>query len=89
MVVEALALGTPVLVSDQVGLSDYVQMHGLGRVCGLDPEGIAATLRALQADTEGRIQIRRAAPGLIRKDFDPMRLAEQYIEAYEKFIVDN
>jgi len=82
VVIESLALGTPVLVSDKVGLSDYVAANTLGRVCTLDPEDIAARLCALREDTAQRARVRLAAPGLIRRDFDPERLARKYTEAY-------
>lgn len=45
-VAEALALGTAVVVSDQVGLADFIQRHDLGRVA---PAEIAATAAALDA----------------------------------------
>ncbi|MDB5324770.1 MAG: glycosyl transferase group 1 [Phycisphaerales bacterium] len=43
-VAEALALGTPVVVSDQVGLADFIREHDLGRVA---PVEVAATAAAL------------------------------------------
>lgn len=85
VVVESLAMGTPVLVSDKVGLCDYVEANKLGRVCSLNPEDIAEKLSDLQADTEGRAHIRNTAPDLIRRDFDPQILARKYVEAYKKY----
>jgi glycosyltransferase involved in cell wall biosynthesis len=89
VVVESLAMGTPVLVSDKVGLCDYVEANKLGRVCSLNPEDIAEKLSDLQADTEGRAHIRNTAPDLIRRDFDPQILARKYVETYKYYFFNN
>jgi hypothetical protein len=63
-------------------------MHGLGRVCSLDPEDIAAKLADLQADIESRAHIRNTAPDLIRRDFDAKMLAQKYVETYKHYFFD-
>ncbi len=82
VVLESLAVGTPVLLSDQVGLSDYVLENDLGWVTPLDQEKIAQTLETAFLDTEKRRRIREQAPGIIRRDFDAGRVAEGYLGAY-------
>lgn len=84
VVPESLALGTPVLLSDQVGLSDYVLENDLGWVTPLDQGKIAQTLETAFRDSEKRRRIREQAPGLIRRDFDAGRLAEGYLGAYKE-----
>ncbi|MBK6621220.1 MAG: glycosyltransferase [Saprospirales bacterium] len=82
VVLESLAVGTPVLLSDQVGLSDYVLENDLGWVTPLDQEKISQTLEAAFRDSEKRRRIREHAPGIIRRDFDAGRVAEGYLGAY-------
>lgn len=89
VVIESLAMGTTVLISDKVGLCDYVEANKLGRICSLDPEDIALKLADLHADAEGRTHIRNSAPGLIHRDFDPQRLARKYVETYKHYSLIN
>lgn len=83
VIVEALAVGTPVLVSDQVGLSDYVKKQNLGWVCTpLQSQTLRETLHQAVAATAYRKEIREQAPAIIRQDFYPQLLAKRYLELY-------
>lgn len=84
-VLEALACGTPVLVSDQVGLSDYVLTHDFGWVHPLDPAALLQILELALADQVKRTRIRQEAPKKIRQDFEPLGVARQYIAQYRSF----
>lgn len=79
---EALALGTPVLLSDQVGLSDYVEKRNLGWVCPPEAESLRITLQQAMAEKLIRIKIRQEAPAIIRRDFDVQNLAKTYLDLY-------
>ncbi len=79
---EALALGTPVLLSDQVGLSDYVEKQNLGWVCPPRTESLRETLQQAVAAKSRRKQIRQQAPAIIQQDFDPQHLAKNYLKLY-------
>ncbi len=83
VVLECLALGTPVLISDQVGLSDYVQEHQLGWVCHLNEASVRQTLHQAMNDRVTREKIRREAPDWVRADFDPQMLAQRYLKHYQ------
>lgn len=85
VVTESLAVGTPVLVSKQVGLADYVQEKGLGWVCAVEVNAIRNDLVAINAATDARRQIAARAPEFISKDFDKLILAQSYANAYAKF----
>lgn len=86
VVVESLSVGTPVLLSDQVGLADYVLEKKLGWICTLGVENIGEHLsHAYQAKAE-REQIRQIAPGLIASDFNPTQLVQKYISLYQKVL---
>jgi len=59
-VVEAARLGTPVLVSPEVGLADHVRRYNAGLVAEARPEAIAKALRALIAGREKHVAGARA-----------------------------
>jgi len=82
VVIEALATGTPVVISDQVGLFQYVRDHDYGWVTTLRPHEVAATLEAAIRDKPKRQRIAATAPRAIRAEFDDRRLAQQYVDLY-------
>lgn len=86
VVLEALAVGTAVLVSDQVGLSAYIETNKLGWVTALRKKALLASLQTAQADRAGRRRIRRNAPEQIWTDFRPRAIARQYLEQYDRLI---
>lgn len=79
---EALAMGTPVVLSDAVGLAAYVQQTGFGRVCPPEAGAVAETIAALAGDGAGFD--RRTIAEQVRRDFDPDRSAENYVDVYRK-----
>lgn len=83
VVIEALSSGTPVMVSREVGLSDYVRTHALGWVCGVRPEEIAATLGAICRDRRRLEQIRTYAKEVVSREYAPRVLVQQYLGQYE------
>lgn len=85
VIIESLAVGTPVLISDQVGLWDYVHNNNLGWITKLDAREIAPTLAEVQADNTHREWIQNNAPGIIQRDFSPLHVAQQYLDAYQEF----
>ncbi|WP_119080311.1 XrtY-associated glycosyltransferase XYAG1 [Chitinophaga alhagiae] len=83
VVVEALAVGTPVLVSEHVGLSGYVQEKRLGWLTGIQSEQeVAAQLQAAYEDHAKRQNIRQTAARIIQADFNETKLAGDYVEMY-------
>ncbi|WP_343523818.1 glycosyltransferase [Pedobacter sp.] len=83
VVVESLSVGTPVLVSEQVGLSDYVHGKALGWVTGVDTAAIKKNITAAYQDPEKRQNIRNIAPLTIRRDFSDDALVREYLEFYK------
>lgn len=83
VVVESLSVGTPVLISERVGLSDYVKDRALGWVTGVDTAAIKKNITAAHQDPEKRQNIRNIAPLTIRKDFSDGTLAKEYLEFYK------
>lgn len=75
VVVESLAVKTPVLISDKVGLCNYIQKYDLGLVHSNDLGSLTNTLTAFYNQ-----------PFLvkdIKKDFSPLHLQKQYLEMYD------
>lgn len=85
VVIESLYAGTPVLISDQVGLATYVQQHNLGWITPIDDVAVISEqlTRAYEAKAQ-RQRITRMAPAQIRHDFNDAALASSYVELYEK-----
>ncbi|MFW0717098.1 XrtY-associated glycosyltransferase XYAG1 [Pedobacter sp. N23S346] len=83
VVIESLSVGTPVLVSDQVGLSDYVLEKELGWITALNPADIQKSLLKATNDYEKRNLIRQEAPMFIAKDFKDNSLVQKYLNLYQ------
>jgi len=79
---EALATGAPAVLTDTVGLAEYVRQTGFGRVCPPEPTAIAAALAELAGNGCGFE--RQAIAEQVRRDFDPTRLAQAYVDVYQK-----
>ena len=84
VVIESLAVGTPVLVSRHVGLSDYVLEKNMGWVCDTTAESIREKLAEAIAQNAKRQQISERSGGQIRQDFDPSVLVSRYLDMYQK-----
>lgn len=76
-VVESLACGRPVLVTEHVGLADLVREGGGGLCCAATGEALAEHLDRLQADWD---QYSQAARRLAERWFG----AEQFLSAYQR-----
>lgn len=82
VVIEALSVGTPVLISEHVGLQKYVLQKQLGWITSLQKYSITAILKQVYEGREHREWIRINSPSIIQQDFAPEVIAQQYIEAY-------
>ncbi|KQC02437.1 XrtY-associated glycosyltransferase XYAG1 [Pedobacter sp. Hv1] len=82
VIIESLSVGTPVLLSDQVGLFDYVQQKDLGWVTQLTIEDIQKKLALAYQQEETRLKIKAMAPQIILADFNSGTLINRYIKLY-------
>ncbi len=85
VVIESLSVGTPVLVSDKVGLANYVKERELGWVCKTNQ--VESLLQVLEMAINNKIKrrkIRENAPQIIQNDFSSQKLIQKYIEMYQK-----
>jgi glycosyltransferase involved in cell wall biosynthesis len=85
-VTEALAMGTPVLVTENVGLADYVKAKKLGWVCSTEIESIRNAIVNINKNRERLDEINKIAPDLIVSDFNRETLAKKYTSAYKQTV---
>jgi glycosyltransferase involved in cell wall biosynthesis len=85
VVLEAMALSCPVIVTPEVGLAPIVEESGAGVVVDGEPELLAAALRRLLAHTEERLAMGRRGRQAAKRFAWPV-VARQMIEAYETII---
>jgi glycosyltransferase involved in cell wall biosynthesis len=88
-VIESLSVGTPVLISAEVGLSDYVCDNKLGWLCKTSAGSVAKTITRIAAEPDELLRIRQQAPNIIYNDFSAGSLAEKYIRLYNNTALPN
>ncbi len=84
VVIESLSVGTPVLLSDQVGLATYIKEKELGWVTNLTIKNIKETITTSYQDESKRKRIRESAPQLIENDFESSNLIQKYVTLYQQ-----
>ena len=87
VVIESLSVGTPVLISENVGLADYVKETGMGWICQTNAASVSNAINAIADHKDMLEAIREYAPGKIEKDFDESKLVQQYIDMYDKIMI--
>jgi glycosyltransferase involved in cell wall biosynthesis len=85
-VVEALACGTPVVITDRIGVCDDVRRANAGMVVPPYPEGIAGALKALIDDKELRNNMGWAGVELVREKYDYEKVAISLQDLYESIV---
>lgn len=86
-VIESLSVGTAVLISEEVGLEDYVNVNNLGWVCHTNPASVAWHINNIGInDKDGLTRIREFAPGIIADDFKEAHLVKKYVDLYGELI---
>jgi glycosyltransferase involved in cell wall biosynthesis len=86
VVIESLAAGTAVIISDKVGLARYVMEKDLGWVSELTIGGFKSSLNQASHQEEKRKRIRLRAPILISTDYNENIIIEQYITMYKSIL---
>jgi glycosyltransferase involved in cell wall biosynthesis len=81
-VVESLAAGTPVIVSDRVGVHEDVQRGKVGAVVPLDLDALARELTRWLSDSELRAGAAARAPRFAQEHFDANAVAARWLEHY-------
>lgn len=90
VVLEAMAAGTPTLVSDKVGFGDVIRQHeAAGLITELTPDGVRAGLEKLLGDDALRQRVSRNAKALLGTQYDIEIVAKRLLDEYEKVIMKN
>ena len=88
VVIESLSVGTPVLISNHVGLTSYINQYQLGWITTTDIATITANLQKAYDDIANRKRIELASPGLIEQHFNKISLTERYINLYTMNLIN-
>ncbi|WP_158798467.1 XrtY-associated glycosyltransferase XYAG1 [Pedobacter sp. L105] len=86
VVIESLHMGTPVLVSEEVALSAFVQRKDVGWVSSLDVVDVVEKLTIAKNDREKLERIRATGRAVIEENFSPLKLVNNYVEEYQRVI---
>ena len=81
-VVEALACGTPVLISDQVNIHRKIANAGVGAVAPVRVPEMAALITKWLADSDLRCAAAARARPFVRENYDAIRVAARWAEHY-------
>jgi glycosyltransferase involved in cell wall biosynthesis len=83
-VLEALAAGAPVIISDQVGICKEVTEAGVGEAVPLDADRLAAALDAWLADAPRRAEASQRARQLVFERFTWDQIARRWNDVYRE-----
>jgi len=85
-IVEAMAAGLPVIVSDQASIWREVSRAGAGLVAGLEPKEIAAAVDLLLEDDNLRKEMGRKGARLVSEQFGLAKVVKDLVQVYGQII---
>jgi glycosyltransferase involved in cell wall biosynthesis len=85
-VLEAMASGTPALVSDRVGFGEAIRQHEAAQVVELTPESVQAGLERMLGDISLRHRVSQNATALLRANYDIDIVAKRLLDEYAKIL---
>ncbi|SHF73275.1 XrtY-associated glycosyltransferase XYAG1 [Flavisolibacter ginsengisoli] len=88
-VIESLYMGTPVLITNSVGLSNFVKSNGLGWISELNSESIAKSIIEANKDKGKRHYINSNGRKIVEMFFQDNVLGSKYLEEYHKVVAAN
>ncbi len=86
VVIESLHVGTPVLVSDKVGLAKFVTEENMGWVTDLDSMHVAEMLKLIKSKPQALVDIQQNSRGVVDRLFSERELIRQYSERYREIV---
>jgi len=86
VVLEAIAAGTPVLISNKVGLSYFVAQHQLGWIYDGTEIDLMQKLQIAYEDTTVKINTKENGLNLVSTNFNSVTLAKTYVSQYETLL---
>ncbi|HCA45963.1 MAG TPA: hypothetical protein DEP45_01030 [Armatimonadetes bacterium] len=85
--VEAMAVGVPVVGSDIPGIRDVVQPHSTGRLCGAgDAAALAAAIREALTDEGASSRMAQAAREVVMREHSRERMVSAIAGCYERLL---
>jgi glycosyltransferase involved in cell wall biosynthesis len=88
-VIEAMACGVPVVISNNVGIYRDVEGYRAGIVAENDPKSLCEGIRILLDNETLREEIARNGNRLVRDRYDINKVAEMMIKAYEEILTND
>lgn len=85
-IVEAMACGTPVVVTNKVGISRELEENESGVIVNTDVYSVYNGIKSLLSDTNLRERIIINARSMIRKFFDIEGVASQMLDSYKQIL---
>lgn len=85
-VIESLVNGRPVLLTDRVGLAEYIMANGFGWVCETNVLSVAESLSQVWTNKWRLPAMGERAQTQVRIDFNQKHLASLYANEYKKFL---
>jgi len=86
VIVESLYMGTPVLVTEMVGLSSFVKKYDLGWIAPLDVDAVSNSISQAIQDKAKRERINTVSREFVKQNFSEEIVLNQYLEAYELLV---
>jgi glycosyltransferase involved in cell wall biosynthesis len=86
VVIESLHVGTPVIISEEVGLAPFIRERKLGWVTTLNPSSIRGAIISAHDDVAQRGFVNASGQAIISQSFDAPALIEQYVYNYSCLI---
>lgn len=81
-VIEALAAGTPVLISDQVNLHHEISQAGVGQVCPCDVQALADQLTTMMSDRAKLVEMGRNGREWVKQTFQWAIIVDRIDDMY-------
>ncbi len=84
VVLEAMAMACPVLVTPEVGLASMVREKGVGRVVEGKPEHLAEAVNAMISDKAQRQSMGHAGQRVVREEYSWPGVARRMLQVYQE-----
>jgi glycosyltransferase involved in cell wall biosynthesis len=88
VVLEAMAVGCPVIVTPEVGIASTVREVGCGVVCSGEPERLGAEIRELIRDHERRQRMAQAGRHAVKHHFSWRAISDRMLNLYTEVLAD-
>jgi glycosyltransferase involved in cell wall biosynthesis len=85
-VVEALAAGLPVLVSENVPIGRWVERSGAGHMVPMEVDALVHSAKSMLSDRSGLEQMGRRGRTLAREQFDISNVAQVALSHYDSIV---